>query len=156
MDKSPMDIGQQVTVEAGVMNPPMINLRSSIKPSNGDFKTAMRNPVKEPAVISKYLLVYHRDNYDDAEMLAKELKSCSSCYAIKIGVTEFSEMDISNEKDWVADVEDDYKHFSGKTPFDMVVVLIPFKNGDRIYNALKELCYNKLNVSSQCVKPKTI
>lgn len=92
--------------------------------------------------------------------MAKELKACSSCYAIKIGVTEYSEMKTTNEKDWVIDMENDFINFSKKkkkqVAFDMVVVVIPLKNGDKIYNALKELCYNKLNVLSQCVKPLSI
>lgn len=51
----------------------------------------MRCPLKDPATINTYLLAYHRDSYNDAELLAKELKSCAGAYAIRVGAVEYSE-----------------------------------------------------------------
>lgn len=116
----------------------------------------MRSPVLQPIDLPSYLLVYHEKDYNVAEDLEVNLKSCGSAYSIRVGQCEYSEMQDTNARNWADYLLDDFKQFNTNNKLRVVVVLLPFQGGDQIYKAIKDVCCNRLNVLSQCVKGRTL
>ena len=79
----PISIEQNLEINALAYANPQIQLRSKSTPIGGDFKKDMKNPIYKPVDIPLYQLVYHADQYEDAENLATTFKQCASAYAIK-------------------------------------------------------------------------
>ena len=112
----------------------------SINPSKKVF------PVSKPILMNKWLCLYDKRNYNDAENLLNSLQKASGGYHIKIEEPEWVEMTSTYADDWTATVDEYFK----ETTYQFVLFLLD--RNDSIYPALKKHSLTTRGYNSQVVK----
>ena len=116
---------------------------SNNKPVNPSKKVF---PVSQPILMNKWLCLYDKRNYNDAENLLNSLQKASGGYHIKIEEPEWVEMTSTYADDWTATVDEYFK----EAKYQFVLFLLD--RNDSIYPALKRHSLITKGYNSQVVK----
>lgn len=123
-NKLPIRLNDVNYIDSMVFTNPKIRTSKDIHPQNGDFKRDYRGAVLEPSKFNNWLVVYHVDNYNDAENFVNTMLQCGGAYGVQIRDPEYTEIKGKDVKAWVEYTREDYKYF--KEP-QIIVILLPNK-----------------------------
>lgn len=102
--------------------------------------------VEQNINMSKWLCLYNRRNYNDADKLYKTLSKASKGFGIEIAEPEWIEMETNHPNDWTSIVDD----YFNKTEYQFVLFLLD-KN-EKLYKPLKKHSLVTKGYHSQVVK----
>lgn len=108
-------------------------------------------PVSTSKDLTNWLCVYHKDNFDDANLMLDSLKRASKSYDIKVADPEWLEMNSLKAKDWKDNVEDYIK----EKKYDIVVFILD-KYLENLYKDIKSHSLTYMGYRSQVIKPESL
>lgn len=119
---------------------------------NKSYSTDERKPFPAAATkdFTKWICVYHKENFDDANTFLKSLQQASKAYGIKVADPEWVEMTSTNAKDWTSQVE------SYNPNQQQFVVFLLDNYIDKLYKQLKTHSLVSAGYISQVVKPESL
>ena len=154
-DESLIQFQKQCKASGFLLSQPTLELgKGSVQPSQGDFKREMRVPIYEPAAFKNWVLIYtdmSKYDYQAAENLVKTLQKCAGAYGINVSEPDYIDINTTNAKNY----ESELRKKASKS-WQMVVSLISDKVKVPVYNAIKKVCINELEIPSQNVLMRTM
>jgi hypothetical protein len=98
--------------------------------------------------MTKWICLYRKSNFDDADYLHKSLEKASTGYGLVISEPEWVEMDDrASAQDWIDSVEDNMAN--GEYKF---VVFLPSKNITKVYSSLLLLLFGSKKSSAVSIQ----
>jgi len=114
------------------------------------FDSRARYKVIRSMQLNKWLCVYHKKNFNDADNLYNSMLQACEAIGIKVGEPEWVEMESYSSKDWVEEV-DSFK------PLDyQIVVYVLDRNTEGLYLNLKKHSLCTRGYLSQVVKTQSL
>jgi aubergine-like protein len=101
--------------------------------------------------LTNWLCVYHKDNFNDANLMLESLQKASKSYEIKVSDPEWLEMNSMKADDWKDNVDDYIK----QKKYDIVVFILD-NYLDKLYKEIKKHSLSFAGYNSQVIKPESL